>query len=222
MSPIYAKNFLISYAKHLGLDHDLLVKELFPPPAPVQPEPQAKSTPKETKKVHVKTYSIPKIPINEIAMPLLRIVPAAAGIAILVVLFKVIPFADINSRVSHQEASLSVQAKQQAPSDALVSLQATQPLELSLKARRPSWVSIKADGKLIAQQRLDSGSQETWKARRRLELVIGTPANVEVLLNGQSISPLAMAHRGRLLITHSKIRPLEDEAAASTVQASSR
>ena len=46
-------------------------------------------------------------------------------------------------------------------------------------------------------------------------MVLGSPAKVEVLLNGQSISPLAMAHQGRLAITRSGVTALEENRPAA-------
>jgi hypothetical protein len=101
------------------------------------------------------------------------------------------------------------------PPPVRLGVQPVQPLELSILARRQTWISVKADGTLLAQQKLVAGAQETWKARRRFEVVIGAPGKVDVLLNGHSINPMALAHNGRLAITHNGVTPLEDEVAAA-------
>jgi cytoskeletal protein RodZ len=83
-------------------------------------------------------------------------------------------------------------------------------LELSLVARGPTWVQVRADGKLLTQQRLARGAQERWSASERFELVIAKPGLVSLSLNGQPIEPFAIAHRGRLLITRRGIGALAD------------
>jgi hypothetical protein len=224
MSPIYAKGFLASYAKELGLDSSSLIKELFPP----EPEFSEKST---EAKISPAKNMIPTIPIQmpELSLaPLVgivkKLVPALGCVLLLALLIKLIPSGSIKSKVPTQEASLSIQAKSQAstPAQELAALQPAQSLELVVKARSSCWVSIRADGKLITQQRLNAGAKETWKAKRRFELTLGNPSGVDVMLNGKSITPLVMANEGRLLITHSKIRSLDETDSSSAAQASSR
>lgn len=92
-----------------------------------------------------------------------------------------------------------------------LTLLATQPLELLVNAKRPTWITVRADGRLIAEQRLVRGAKEHWTAKKQFELVIAKPAEVELTLNGQPISPFAVAHRGRMLITHRGITKLSGE-----------
>jgi hypothetical protein len=134
----------------------------------------------------------------------------AIGVAGLAVLVMANPLRWTVSRLPSHEASLTMGARRLAPSETVLTLQPTNPLELSVIARRPTWISVKADGQLLTQQQLRGGSQECWRARRRFELIVAAPSQVEVSLNGQPISPLAMAHHGRLLITHSSIKPLSE------------
>lgn len=87
-----------------------------------------------------------------------------------------------------------------------------EPLELVVTANRTTWIKIRADGKLLTQQRLARGANEHWTAKKQFEIVVSKPSQVELTLNGQSISPFAIAHRGRLLITHRGVTPLPDES----------
>jgi hypothetical protein len=84
------------------------------------------------------------------------------------------------------------------------------PLKLVITASRPTWIKVRADGKLLSQQRLARGANEQWTATKQFEIIVSRPAQVDVILNGQSISPLAMAHRGRLLITHRGVTELPE------------
>ena len=87
---------------------------------------------------------------------------------------------------------------------------AVEPLDLVVTANRTTWIKVRADGKLLSQQRLVRGANEHWSAKKQLEVIVSKPSQVELTLNGQSISPLAIAHRGRLLITHRGVGPLPE------------
>ncbi len=85
-----------------------------------------------------------------------------------------------------------------------------QPMELVMTASRTTWIRVRADGKLLAQQRLSRGAEERWSAHRQFEVVVSKPSQVELALNGQSISPFLLAHQGRLVITRQGIVGLAD------------
>lgn len=87
----------------------------------------------------------------------------------------------------------------------------TQALALSVTARQTTWIQIRADGKLVTQQRLQRGAQERWTAKKKLEVVVAKPSQIDLELNGQSISPFAIAHEGRLMITHYGVTRLPNE-----------
>jgi hypothetical protein len=86
----------------------------------------------------------------------------------------------------------------------------TQPLELVVTARSSTWLQVRADGKLVSQQRLGRGATERWQARKRLEVIVAKPSQVDLSLNDQPIASLAIAHQGRLLITHQGVTRLPD------------
>lgn len=201
LSPVYVKGFLSTYAKFLELDPAPLIAQLLPAQAG-QPADAPVAAPAGA-------------PRFEGFWPWVRRAGSLAlGLGMLLLVVSVSSHRWRPRQVPHQQASLSVAQQRDAiaPELSKVLVEPVQPLELVIVARRPTWISVKADGNLLAQQKLARGAQETWKARRRFELVIGTPAKVDVLLNGQSISPLALAHRGRLAITHSGITALEEDA----------
>ncbi len=159
-----------------------------------------------------------------------RLAIGAMGVAALWALVVVNPMKHLNPhlgvklRLPHREASFAVPkgpVRASAASSA-VAIEPTQALELTIQARHDTWVSVRADGRLLTQQHVQGGSKESWKARRRLELVVANPAQVEATLNGRSISPFVMAHHGRLVITHQQIKPLAEPAPrVSTAQAPS-
>jgi cytoskeleton protein RodZ len=94
------------------------------------------------------------------------------------------------------------------PAPAIVPVQ---PLELAIKAQRTTWIQVRADGKLLTQRRLPRGANEQWVAKKRFELIVANPSQVELTLNGQPISSFAIAHNGRLKITHAGVIPLPAE-----------
>jgi cytoskeleton protein RodZ len=101
--------------------------------------------------------------------------------------------------------ALSARAK--APELALI---AQAPLELEVTAHRTTWIQVRADGKLLAQQRLARGATERWTAAQQFEVVVAQPSQVELTLNGQPISAFAIAHRGRLLISRRGVSALPE------------
>ncbi|MBI4342961.1 MAG: DUF4115 domain-containing protein [Candidatus Omnitrophica bacterium] len=86
----------------------------------------------------------------------------------------------------------------------------SQPMELRVTATKTTWIKIWADGKLLSQQRLPRGAKERWTAKRQFQLIIAKPSQVDVTLNGQSISPFTIAHQGRVLITHNGVTRLPE------------
>lgn len=86
----------------------------------------------------------------------------------------------------------------------------TQAMELNVTATKTTWIKVWADGKLLTQQRLPRGAKEKWTAKKQFQLIIAKPSQVDVTLNGQSISPFTIAHQGRVLITHNGVARLPE------------
>ena len=204
MSRIYVKGFLRTYARFLQLDESSLVAQL-PLPAP---EPE--------EIVSAKPHS-PHAPLRlQLAIPSAwqrRMGLVAVGVAVLAGLVFINPLRwlfDISlpSGPGTQAASVSLVQDPMQPSKTPLSLETVGSLELLVKARRATWIRVRADGKLVAQQWLQRGAEERWSAQRQFELIVARPAQVDLTLNGQLISPFAIAHGGRLLITQQGISGL--------------
>lgn len=208
MSPVYVKGFLTTYARFLRLDSERLIALIrWPQPEPVQEE----LPPPPPRKPMAFKFKV-KLPPR----PVMRRLAGAAAVAAAVVgiiILKPSPAAPpAAGPVAAKLASVSGVANALKPSASpTLTLLATQPLELHVSAHRTTWIRVRADGKLLAQQRLPRGANERWLAKKQFELVISKPAQVDVTLNGQSISPFAIANRGRLLITHHGVTQLPEE-----------
>lgn len=204
MSPIYVKGFLGQYARFLRVEPEPLLAQLSWPQEPAHEEEPVHRVP-----------ILPTRPAFQIQIPWERLkrlrgpVLIGAGVVALIVVkpLRWLPALP----VLHRPASVSV-ISEPAPSVSAKSLSTIPSLELSIAVRRPTWVRVRADGKLLTQQHLPGGTEETWTAKERFEVIVAKPLQVEVMLNGQSISPLAVAHRGRLLITPRGVHRLPEEA----------
>lgn len=207
MSPIYVKAFLTTYAKCLHLSPESLLAQLTWPPE-VEPVPPPA------------TPALPPMTI-QIPWPLVRRVGAltlGGGLIVGVMILNPLRWLPKMSLPTLRLPKLaSVTPVPREPAKVTlpppVTVRAVAPLELEVTAHRATWIRVRADGKLLAQQRLQRGAHERWTAKKRLELVIAHPAQVDLTLNGQSINPSAIAHRGRLVITHQGIIPLSDDEA---------
>ena len=210
MSPIYVKGFLSSYARYLRLEPEPLIAQLTWPTATSSQQytlPPPAAAP---------SFSVAQL----WSWPLARHLAAAAALSLVLVVavMAVKPAQRWVAKLPMPKvgrarlASLTSGDRPVKPPELpTLTLLATQPLELDLTAHRTTWVTVRADGRLLAQQRLVRGAQEHWSAKKELELIVTQPSDVELTLNGQSISPFAMAHRGRLLITHRGVTQLRSD-----------
>ena len=199
MSPVYVRGFVTTYAKCLHLDPQPLIQQLDPSaePAEVLKEPP--------------TPAINAWPSLEMPWYLMRrLGTAAAGLLLLIVMVRMKPLQRFSLSSPRQEANLAMSHDRQAIRPDTLTIPLNRPLEVRIVARRSTWISIEADGRLLAQRELAAGTQEIWKAKQQVKLIVAKPFYVDVLLNGQSISPLVLAHHGRLLIHRRSITSLPD------------
>lgn len=220
MSPIYVKGFLATYAKFLRLEPEPLLAQIPWPKTEPEPEP-------------LPAAPAPMPVAIEIPWALLRRVGLGLAACVVVIgVIKVNPLRHLpRLSLAQPAASAKASAKGPAPSARgaklasvtpliesakppvlpTLALLPTQPLDLNVSAQQTTWIQVRADGKLVTQQRLQRGATEHWTAKKKLELVVAKPSQVELVLNGQSISPFAVAHEGRLIITHYGVTKLPNE-----------
>ena len=179
MSPVYVKGFLTTYAEFLRLPPEpRLAQFTWQPEADTE---QSATTP-----------VLPPMTIH-IPWPLLRRVGALAlgcglmaGVVILNPLRWLPKIAIPTLRLPTLASVTPVRQEPIKPTPPPpVTVRPVQPLELEVTAHRATWVRVRADGKLLTQQRLQRGANERWTAKKRLELVIAQPAQVDLTLNGQ-------------------------------------
>lgn len=201
--PTYLKAFTASYARFLGI-----AALEFVPVAPDSP-PAAPALPPPVPLVDPVRWSIPwhwaaylKGPIGVVAV---------VAVIVLVNPFRWLPKGSLASSKTRTLASVTpVRSAAPAALPKLV-LAPTQPLELRVTANATTWVRVRADGKLLTQQRIVRGTRERWSAKKRLELIVAKPSQTDLVLNGQSLNPFAIAYRGRLAITHYGVTELQDD-----------
>ena len=234
MSPIYVKGFLTTYAKFLRMDPEPLIAQIAWPAAPPGIEdslpPTAPSGPPLSFEIPWPLLSrlgrglaavavvgaliavnpvrwVSKVPWPHLTSKLAHGSPK--GVA----QFKSTPRTTVSTAPIPQEpaiklasiAPVSDSLRPASPASATMTILATQPLEVTVTAHSTTWITVRADGKLVAQQRLSRGAKERWTAKKKLEVIVSKPTQVDLTLNGQPITPFAIAHQGRLLITHQGI-----------------
>lgn len=187
LAPAYAKVFLKKYATFLNLDPVPLVAEYLraEPPSPSSLTIQGNGSPEGAAAVEGPRW-----------MPAIIAVAAVIGMGFLVVLAK-----DLYRTVTTTPApphSVGGQAPgAAAPKPAAPAAPApkpivpkSQPLTLSVKAAQDCWMQVKADDKVLFQNILGKGRQETWTAHDALELWVGNAAALTLTLNGHALEPL--------------------------------
>ena len=205
MSPIYVKGFVATYAKFLHLQPEGLIAQL-PWPKP-EPEPGPVVTARPAAPV---TLELPWPAIRRVGLALV----GCAALAGIVALNPLRWAPKLSLWKQTRPALASVAPVREVPPPATPAALKTQPsesLELIVTAHRATWIRVRADGRLVTQQYLKRGANEQWRAKQKFEVIVAKPSQVDLTLNGQSISPFAIAHHGRLAISHQGVTQLVDD-----------
>lgn len=79
---------------------------------------------------------------------------------------------------------------------------------LVVSARANSFLTLRADGKLVYQRMLSKGRAESWTARERFELSVGNAGGITLEVNGKVFS--ALGRKGQalknIIITHEGLK----------------
>ncbi len=70
-------------------------------------------------------------------------------------------------------------------------------LRLGIRALEDCWLQLKADNKVVFQNILKKGRFESWEAKDRMDLVLGSAGGVQLEINGKIIPSLGK--RGQVL-----------------------
>jgi cytoskeleton protein RodZ len=70
-------------------------------------------------------------------------------------------------------------------------------LRLGVRALEDCWLQLKADNKVVFQNVLKKGRFESWEAKDRMDLVLGSAGGVQIEINGKLIPSLGK--RGQVL-----------------------
>ncbi len=89
-----------------------------------------------------------------------------------------------------QKSATDVPTATKPPADTAKSSAAPSPIDLKVKVNKQSWVSIKADGKLLLSENLAAGTERTFKAADKIEVVLGNAGGVELSYNGKPVENL--------------------------------
>lgn len=193
----YARIFLKKYAAFLGVDGSALLEE-YGAGHFVTAEPVLKV---ETEVTRSRQESGPPS----------WILPVGAGLFALVGIATLGYFAlDLYHTLSKRSAEKSahptvVESKRLVSAPALV-VPASMPLRLVVQTTADVWLQVKADDIVIFQNVLSKGSQESWTAKKELELWTGNAGAMKLTLNGKPLEGLGRGVRKGVRITHAGIQ----------------
>ncbi len=212
LEPVYIKGFIKIYCNYLGVAPSDFITELK------EPQVTMKLSDEEEK---ASTFLRPLPARRE--FPWRPVLAAAGVIAALVMLILIGPGiaralkqraanADARPRVravktvqqKNKAADAPVQQKkpvQQAASVRRAAASSAKPeqsgIRLGIHAADDCWMQVKTDGKTVFQSVLFRGRMESWTARDRIDLWLGSAGAVELEVNGSRIPSLG--RKGQVL-----------------------
>ena len=210
LEPAYARGFLKKYATFLNLDPDPLVQAYAAPTATAAPHGHtARSSAAE----------LPAAPSAGWLGPTIIAVAAVVGLAFLGFLARDLyhtvaspsvaakkPSMSKPAPVSKSRAAAKPAAESPAPEAPKLLVPKTQPVKLSVRAAQDCWMQVKADGKVLFQNVLKKGSEETWTASDDVELWVGNAAALTLTLNGHPLEPLGGGVQKGIRVTRSGVQ----------------
>lgn len=198
LSPIYLKSFLKIYCQFLKVDSkDYIQDYKGPKPEPVSIKPKA------VKQDSFLKSSTPRLASLIPSLKWKKILSLGLGaVIILVALFNLGKF--ISSR---RQAKLTQGPKsaltfpvrktktQVKPAVAAVAnvkqfKDSVSGINLGIQAKERCFITLRTDGRLVFQSRLEKGRYISWKAKEKMELSLSDAAAVELVVNGQRFTNL--------------------------------
>lgn len=215
LEPAYARGFLKKYATFLSLDPEPLVQEYLRG-EPSTASPSLLRSPATTTTASGAARGRPSQ--DGEPAPSGWWGPAAiAAVAVLGLAFLGFLARDLYQTVAAPPVSA---AKPPAPNAASVKtspraaeapapkplVPKSQPLKLSIRAAQDCWMQVKADDKVLFQNVLKKGAEETWTATDDLELWVGNAAALTLTLNGHALEPLGGGVQKGVRVTRSGLQ----------------
>ena len=169
------KNFLLCYAKFLGMDGQRIVKEYLNS-HPLTSSPLSSS---------LKGVKVPFVFKNLKS----GIVFILFFIILLVIIFFIFRSRHISPVLKGEKENLEAVRviTQSAEEIGFPKIERKQRLNLVLRAKRKVWIQVKSDGKVVFEDVLKKGDIERWLADDSIELWIGDGSALELELNGKHL-----------------------------------
>ena len=82
------------------------------------------------------------------------------------------------------------------------------PLQIQMRALEPVWVHVTCDGKVLFQGILKKGTAESWSAKDSIEIWTGNATNMAMTLNQVSLGSPGKGLSKKMIITHDGIKNL--------------
>lgn len=224
LSPIYIRGFLKIYCKFLGVNPADFISGYK--------EPQIAETSTTTGSVKEQSVSFLKTATVKLGSfrPSKKIKAVFTIIAVLIVfgigLFRLGKFLSVKhhslqgmaklpaftpdiskqkkTQASQAQKASAVTAKQKPKGGKVVDVKTTSSgIRLGILAREDCWVTLKADGRIVFHSNLKKGKSESWQAKDKMELSLNNAGAVDLIVNGERISPLGKKGQARknILIT---------------------
>ncbi len=193
----YAKGFLRKYATFLSLDPEPLVQAYLT------------STTTTTTSVAGGQGSDEASPARWVGPAAITVI-ALIGIAFLGFLardlYHTVSSPTVPAAAVHAAASAGQQTPEPPPPPPpKMIVPKSQTLKLSIRAAQDCWMQVKADDKVLFQNVLGKGREETWTATEALELWVGNAAALTLTLNGHPLEPLGPGVLKGIRVTRSGV-----------------
>jgi len=186
LGPIYAKNFLRTYAQYLGLDVEKLLREY-----------RHSQKPKKAKSEVVLEKRHKSFP--QLKPVLIARIASSVILVIFLIFYSRFTLKRINEPsqdLKGPKVKIRVLPAEEVKTDLLI---------LEVKALEDCWMRVKADEEELFQGILTNGKRKRWPAKDKIELRIGKPEALEVELNGQALDLKQIKVKRRLIVTHEGI-----------------
>jgi cytoskeleton protein RodZ len=203
LAPAYARGFLRSYVRYLGLSEEPFLEEF---------DNRHGGGGIDASQIAVVDKDTPSKPIRDRRSISLLTILIAAGAGILLLLGLVGLFAPERSR-DNRGAAVAEASASPSPTPTLKKVKekkkkkkggaGAQPtpspqstllddgIELTVAADDgPCWVDVEADGEGVFAETLDVGEEETFDADDDMTIVLGAPSTVTLTLNGRPVDSL--------------------------------